>query len=190
MLVDANGNNLTNLTGSSNANDMFPSFSPDGTQVVFSSNADGGFDLDLYTLAVPEDQSAQQPNASREHIHREITRVAAAVQSAQSGFARLAPVGSFAFSMNRPIEIDVKSPGEEWGGHAFQLVRLGRAQFHLSALSRLTVSLAGVLIRLTMWTMMFMLLSSMREANCLAWGELSALCHVYGPESVERHRKL
>jgi Tol biopolymer transport system component len=86
MLVDANGDNLVNLTGNSNNNDMYPSFSPDGTQIVFSSNADEGFDLDLYALAVPEDEPDTEANASRgkaalpAKAGRAKIRVAAAIQ--------------------------------------------------------------------------------------------------------------
>lgn len=54
-----------------------------------------------------------------------------------------APVGSFDFRFDKSLDMDVKSPGVKWGGNTHHLVRLGRAQFSLSTLSRLTASIDG-----------------------------------------------
>ncbi|MBV9868868.1 MAG: hypothetical protein JO316_26275 [Abitibacteriaceae bacterium] len=60
-----------------------------------------------------------------------------------SGLAPAAPVGSFPLSLDKPLEMAVESPGVEWRGNTYHLVQLGRAQFHLSALSRLTATFSG-----------------------------------------------
>ncbi len=69
-----------------------------------------------------------------------VSQEAATQPPAQNGMARLAPAGSYALLWDKPLEIDVKSPGVKWADHTYHLVRLGRAQFHLSALSRLTAT--------------------------------------------------
>ena len=44
-IMDADGNNLKNITAEENSNDGNPSWSPDGKEIAFSSNRQGSYDI-------------------------------------------------------------------------------------------------------------------------------------------------
>jgi TolB protein len=48
--MDADGSNQTNLTGNA-ASDELPNWSPDGSQIAFTSNRDGDRDVFIMTSA-------------------------------------------------------------------------------------------------------------------------------------------
>ena len=83
--VNRDGTGLTNLTNDATVNDLWPSFSPDGTQILFQRATASGFDL--YTMPAPTVLTGAAAPATA-------TRVAASATAAASTATRLTADGN------------------------------------------------------------------------------------------------